>query len=97
MAELLPGLPPIVHGEDVMNFPMEYPVFRFLYWLLNPPGIGGIAIMLLIGGLVTTYLLMLRWVVKGARAEESDQYAFPTSSLIGHGESKEDYFIEEYD
>ena len=71
-----------------MNFPMEYPVFRFLYWLINTAGIGGIAVTLLIGGLVTTYLLVLRWIVLGAHAAEDEQYTFPTSSLIGHGDSE---------
>ena len=80
-----------------MNFPMELPVFRFIYWLLNTPGIGGLVVVLFIGGLVTTYLMVLRWVVMGARADESDQYPYPTSTLIGHGHVEEDYYTEEYD
>lgn len=70
-----------------MNFPMEYPVFRFLYWLINTAGIGGLSIMLLVGGLLTTGLLVLRWVVRGAHADEPEQYTFPTPSLLDHEDS----------
>ena len=72
-----------------MNFPMEYPAFRLAYWLLNTAGIGGLLVVLFIGGLGSTYLLVMRWVLMGARADEGDLYAYPTSTLIGHGEAEE--------
>lgn len=67
-----------------MNFPMEYPFFRFIYWLLNTSGMGGLAVTLLIGGLVTAFALVLLWVVRGAQADEPEQYSYPTSSLLEH-------------
>ena len=72
-----------------MNFPMEDPIFRFIYWLLNTAGIGGISVLLLIGGLVSTFALVLRWVTRGAQADEPEQYAFPTPTLVKH-ERKDD-------
>ena len=27
-----------------MNFPMDYPIFQFFYWLVNTPGLGGIVV-----------------------------------------------------
>ena len=72
-----------------MNFPMEDPIFRFLYWLLNTAGIGGISVLLLIGTLISTFALVLRWVTRGAQADEPEQYAFPTPTLVKH-EHKDD-------
>lgn len=69
-----------------MNFPMENEIFRAIYWVINTAGIGGIAIMLLAGGLVTVFLLTIRWVVLGAKADESEQYVYPTPTLLGHHE-----------
>lgn len=67
-----------------MNFPMEYPLFRFLYWLINTAGIGGLIAILL--GLASTLsaLLTLRWIKEGARAQERETYAYPTPTLLGH-------------
>ncbi len=64
-----------------MNFPLEYPIFRFLYWLVNTPGLGGIAVGLAGGGSLLAYFLTLRWISQGARAKESDVYVFPTPAL----------------
>jgi hypothetical protein len=69
-----------------MNFPMDFPLFRFLYWLINTPGNGGIAVLLVGGGSLTAYFLALRWITRGAQADEAEVYAFPTSSLLGHDE-----------
>ena len=67
-----------------MNFPMENPLFRFLYWLINTPTIGGVVAVLIIGGLLATFAITLFWVAQGAKADEAESYTYPTSSLIGH-------------
>jgi len=64
-----------------MNFPMEYPLFQFFYWLVNTPGLGGIAVALVGGGSVLAYALTLRWIHKGAQAEEAETYTYPTPGL----------------
>ena len=61
-----------------MNFPMEYPIFQFLYWLFNTAGVGGILVGLVGGGVILGYGLTLRWIVCGAKAPEREGYAFPT-------------------
>jgi len=71
-----------------MNFPMDYPLFRFLYWLINTAGVGGIAVLLVGGGSLTVYALTLHWIRQGAEADEEEVYAFPTSTLLGHDESE---------
>ena len=68
-----------------MNFPDE-PITRALYWIINTPGVGGIAALLVGGGSITAYLLTLRWIVLGSRADEDDEYVYPTPSLLGHGQ-----------
>ena len=67
-----------------MNFPLDNPLFRFLYWLINTPTIGGVVALLILGSLITTFVFALIWVVNGAKADEPDSYAFPTTTLIGH-------------
>jgi hypothetical protein len=67
-----------------MNFPLEYPFFRFVFWFINTAGIGGLFIILLSGGLITAFLMILRWVVMGSRSAESDQFVYPTPTLLGH-------------
>lgn len=67
-----------------MNFPMENPLLRFLYWLINTPTVGGAIVILIIVGLVTAFSLTLLWVTRGAAADESESYTYPTSSLLDH-------------
>ena len=45
-----------------MNFPMDYPFFQFVYWLLNTPGLGGIAVSLLAGAILLTFAKTLLWI-----------------------------------
>jgi hypothetical protein len=71
-----------------MNFPMDLPLFRFLYWLINTAGIGGIAVLMVAGGSFAAYFVILRWVRQGAEADEEEVYAFPTSTLLGHHDSE---------
>jgi hypothetical protein len=68
-----------------MNFP-DQPLFRFIYWILNTAGFGGIFVVLIVGGLGTVFLLTLYWIVRGARLDEAEQYTFPTSALLEHEE-----------
>jgi hypothetical protein len=70
----------------MMDFPIENPVFRFLYWLLNTPGLGALAVAMLSGGLLTTFGLSLRWIVRGSQAAERDIFTFPTSGFHTHAE-----------
>lgn len=73
-----------------MNFPMQYPIFQFLYWLLNTSGLGGAAVMILGGGSLVTYLLILYWIREGAQADEADVYAYPTPGLHSPGHAPEE-------
>ena len=69
-----------------MNFPLEYPFFRLIFWFINTAGIGGLFIIMLAGGLMVAFLLTLRWVALGSHHAESDQYVHPTPTLVGHHE-----------
>lgn len=67
-----------------MNFPMQYPIFRFFYWLVNTAGLGGIVVGLVGGGSVLAYALTLRWIQKGAQVDEAAAYTYPTAALYTH-------------
>jgi hypothetical protein len=69
-----------------MNFPMEYPIFQFFYWLVNTAGLGGVVVALLGGGAVLVYGLITLWIRRGAAADEEDVYTYPTSALHHHQE-----------
>lgn len=66
-----------------MNFP-DTPFFHLVYWILNTAGVGGVVSILLAGTLISGFFLAIRWVVMGAKADESEVYSYPTSSLIEH-------------
>ncbi len=72
-----------------MNFPMQYPVFQFFYWLVNTAGLGGIAVAFVGGGSVLAYFFTLRWIRGGADADERETYTYPTPTLH-YGQSEED-------
>ena len=69
-----------------MNFPLEYTLFSFFYWLVNTAGVGGVLVGLLGGGSLLAYFLTLRWISRGANVEEKEVYAYPTPALLGHTE-----------
>lgn len=68
-----------------MDFLLQYPLFRFLYWVINTAGIGGLIAVSLGTGSALSALLTLRWIKRGADADESETYAYPTPTLLGHG------------
>ncbi len=69
-----------------MGFPVENPVFSFLYWLLNTPGLGALTVALLGCGLITIFGLTLRWVAQGNKMPEREEFRYPTAGLHGHEE-----------
>lgn len=71
-----------------MNFPMEYPLFQFVYWLLNTPGLGGIAVALVGGGSILVYSVAIRWIAAKGKSRENERFAYPTPSLHAHLEEK---------
>ena len=68
-----------------MNFPLEYPIFRFFYHLINTAGLGGIIAVLLGVGSISASLLTLRWIKRGANVDERETYTYPTPALHRHG------------
>jgi hypothetical protein len=67
-----------------MNFPLDNPIFQFLYWLVNMPGLGGLAVALIVIISVSAYGSALRWIARGAQADELETYAYPTPALHEH-------------
>jgi len=67
-----------------MNFPLENPIFRFLYWLVNTPGLGGLVVGLIVMGCLGSFFAALRWIARGAQVDEPITYAYPTSALHDH-------------
>ncbi len=59
-----------------MNFPLEQPLFRFFYWLVNTPGVGAAVIGLLVGAAMTVFVLTLRWIASAGSAEQ-ESHPFP--------------------
>jgi len=67
-----------------MNFPLEIPIFQFFYWLVNTAGLGGLAVGLIVVISVGAYGSALRWIARGAQADELETYAYPTPALHEH-------------
>jgi len=72
-----------------MNFPLEYPIFQFFYWLVNTPGIGSFFAAMAGGGSLLFYFLTLRRI-RAAKDDEGDTYTFPTSALHKHEDENYD-------
>jgi hypothetical protein len=64
-----------------MEIPYEYPIFQFLYALVNTPGLGGIAVFLIASGSISMYAAALRWIHQGGKEDEKDVYSYPTPAL----------------
>jgi hypothetical protein len=67
-----------------MNFPLDNPIYRFLYWFVNTPGVGGAGVLLLVAACLGSFAAALRWIARGAQADEPASYAYPTSALHDH-------------
>lgn len=67
-----------------MNFPLENPIFQFFYWLVNTAGLGGLTVGLIVLISVGAYGGALRWITRGAEADEPEEYAYPTPALHEH-------------
>ncbi|MBM4422043.1 MAG: hypothetical protein FJ030_01460 [Chloroflexi bacterium] len=67
-----------------MNFPMQYPLFQFFYWLVNTAGLGGLAVAIVGGGSVLTYFFTLRWIARGGGDDRAETYPYPTPALHKH-------------
>lgn len=59
-------------------------ILRFLYWLVNTPGLGGVAVVAIVISCLGSFVLALRWIAAGSKVGDSDTYAYPTSSLLHH-------------
>ena len=70
-----------------MNFPADSQFVQLVYWLINTAGMGGIAVGLIALVSVIAYSLTLRWIARGARADEADTFAYPTPALYEHEEA----------
>lgn len=67
-----------------MNFPLENPIFQFFYWLVNTAGLGGLAVALIVITSVAAGGSALRWIARGAQADEPEEYAYPTPAFHEH-------------
>jgi len=64
-----------------MNWPMDVAFFRFMYFIVNTAGIGGILVGLISAISITAYALTLRNIAKSASEPETEEYAYPTPRL----------------
>ena len=64
-----------------MNFPMMQPIFQFFYWLVNTPGLGGIGLALIIGGVVIAAIATFLWINEGGKGKDLETYSYPTPPL----------------
>ncbi len=69
-----------------MNFPLEYPVFQFLFWFVNTAGVGGVVVALVGLGSLLSYLLVLRWISLAKQEDDASTYTYPTPALHPHEE-----------
>jgi hypothetical protein len=67
-----------------MNVAPDLPILRFIFWLINTPGLGGVFLVVVTFTCVGSALAALRWIVRGAEADEPITYAYPTSTLFDH-------------
>jgi hypothetical protein len=49
--------------------------------LINTPGVGSLIVFFLATGILIAVAMMLRWIVRGAEADEPEEYAYPTPAL----------------
>jgi len=63
-----------------MNFP-ESALFDWLYALINTPGVGSLIAVMMAVIILIAVALTLRWIARGAEADEPEEYAYPTPAL----------------
>ncbi|MDH5507043.1 MAG: hypothetical protein OEZ02_07455 [Anaerolineae bacterium] len=66
-----------------MIFP-DSALLAFIYWLINTPGLGGLAFITLAATILFSVSMTLRWISAGSAAPEPEQYAYPTTALHMH-------------
>ena len=67
-----------------MRFPSDNPIFQFFFWLVNTPGLGGLFVSLIVIVWVGAAGSALRWIIRGAQADEAETYAYPTPAFHEH-------------
>jgi hypothetical protein len=67
-----------------MRFPLDSSIFQFFYWLVDTPGLGGLFVGLIMILWVGAAAGALRWIARGALADEPEEYAYPTPALHKH-------------
>ena len=67
-----------------MRFPLDNPFLEFLYWLLNTPGLGGLIVGLIVIIWIGAAGSAVRWIARGALADEPETYPYPTPALHEH-------------
>ncbi len=67
-----------------MTVPPDTSILRFIFWLVNTPGLGGLAVGAIVAGSLASFAAALHWIARGAAAAEPDVYAYPTPSLHQH-------------
>jgi len=70
-----------------MDIPFDNPILKYIYWLLNTPGVGGIVVGFIGASLVLSYGFMVKWISDGDKSPEDETYTYPTPAL--HKQSKE--------
>lgn len=67
-----------------MNFPLDNPIYRFLHWFVNTPGLGGLGVGFIVTVCLGSFAGALRWIARGAQSDEPAAYAYPTSAFHDH-------------
>jgi hypothetical protein len=67
-----------------MHFPLDNPFFQFFYWLVDTPGLGGLSVGLIVVIWLIAAGSAVRWIARGALADEPETYAYPTPALHEH-------------
>jgi hypothetical protein len=67
-----------------MHFPLDNPIFQFFFRLVDAPGVGSLAVGLIVIIWVIAAGSALRWIAQGALADEPEEYAYPTPALHEH-------------
>ncbi len=68
-----------------MSFP-DTALIKFMYWLINTPGLGGIAVGMFGVSIISIVALTLRWIIRGGNEDEIETYSYPTTALHNHKE-----------